>query len=132
MAASDRSSAADAPERLTQAAQGWWRDGVRLLRVRLELLGVEAREHAYTTIELLLAGLAAIVCLGLGLGFLAALLTVMLWEGHRVLALAVFTTFFLMLGGLAAGLALSRWRRTQRWFEASADELRADEDRLAP
>ena len=130
MAGSERSPGTDIPERLTLAARGWLHDGVQLLRVRLELLGVEAREHAYTTVELLLAGMAAVIFLGLGLGFLAALLTVMLWDGHRVLALAMFTTLFLVLGGLAVWLAWRRWRRSQAWFEHSAGELRQDEDRL--
>ena len=49
-----------APERVTQALRGWLHDGVQLLRVRLELLSVEAREHAVAVVELMLAGLAAV------------------------------------------------------------------------
>ena len=89
MAAEDRPHADPAPERVTQALRGWLHDGVALLRVRLELFGVEAREHALASVELLLAGLAALLFLGLGLGFFAVLLTVLLWDSHRLLALAV-------------------------------------------
>lgn len=125
-------SAQQAPERVTQALRGWLHDGVQLLRVRLELLSVEAREHALATLELLLAGLAAVLLLGLGLGFLAVLLTVLLWDSHRVLALAVFSTLFLTLGGMALLLLRSRWQASRRWFESSLDELRQDGERLAP
>jgi uncharacterized membrane protein YqjE len=123
-------SAAD--ESLASGLKGWLFDGVQLLRVRLELLGVEAREHAFTVVELLLLGLAAVILLGLGMGFLAVLLTVLLWDGHRTLALALFTAFFLTLGAVALVWAVVRWRRSQHWFEASLQELRRDEQQLRP
>ena len=121
----------DAPERVTQALRGWLHDGVQLLRVRLELLSVEAREQVLAIVGLLLAGLAAVILLGLGLAFLAVLLTVLLWDGHRVLALSVFTTLFLTLGGVALLLLRSRWQVSQRWFESSLGELRQDGERLS-
>ena len=132
MAAEDRPHADPAPERVTQALRGWLQDGVALLRVRLELFGVEAREHALASVELLLAGLAALLFLGLGLGFFAVLLTVLLWDSHRLLALAVFSTLFLTLGLVALVLLRQRWQTTQRWFDASLEELRQDDQRLAP
>ncbi|MEN9473623.1 hypothetical protein C6P61_02320 [Malikia spinosa] len=132
MAAEDRPHADPAPERVTQALRGWLHDGVALLRVRLELFGVEAREHALASVELLLAGLAALLFLGLGLGFFAVLLTVLLWDSHRLLALAVFSTLFLTLGLVALVLLRQRWQTTQRWFDASLEELRQDDQRLAP
>ena len=131
MSAQDRPHADPAPERVTQALRGWLHDALALLRVRLELFGVEAREHALATVELLLAGLAALIFLGLGLGFLAVLLTVLLWDSHRVLALSVFTTLFLTLGGIALLLLLRRWHAAQHWFESSLDELRQDGERLS-
>lgn len=124
-------NAQQAPERVTQALRGWLHDGVQLLRVRLELLSVEAREHAFAVVELLLAALAAVILLGLGLGFLAVLLTVLLWDSHRVLALAVFATLFLTLGGISLLLLRKRWQAGQRWFDASLDELRQDGERLS-
>lgn len=132
MAAEDRPHADPAPERVTQALRGWLHDGVALLRVRLELFGVEAREHALASVELLLAGLAALLFLGLGLGFFAVLLTVLLWDSHRLLALAVFSTLFLTLGLVALVLLRQRWQTTQRWFDASLEELKQDDQRLAP
>ena len=132
MAEQDRPHADPAPERVTQALRGWLQDGVALLRVRLELFGVEAREHALASVELLLAGLAALLFLGLGLGFLAVLLTVLLWDSHRLLALAVFATVFLTLGAVAAYAARERLARGSRLFGASLAELDRDKQSLRP
>ncbi len=131
MAAEDRPHADPAPERVTQALRGWLHDGVALLRVRLELFGVEAREHALASVELLLAGLAALLFLSLGLGFFAVLLTVLLWDSHRLLALAVFSTLFLTLGVIALVLLRQRWQLAHRWFDSSLQELGQDEQRLS-
>lgn len=120
------------PESLLAGVKGWLRDGTELLRVRLELLSVEAREHALGVVELLLFGLATVLLLMLGLGFFAVLITVLLWDSHRALALAVFATLFLALGSVAWALTLRGWRRQQRWFEASATELARDGERLRP
>lgn len=131
MADQERPHADPAPERVTQALRGWLHDGVQLLRVRLELLSVEAREHALAVVELLVAAMAAVILLGLGLGFLAVLLTVLLWDSHRLLALAIFATLFLTLGGVALLMLRSRWQASQRWFDASLGELRQDGERLS-
>jgi uncharacterized membrane protein YqjE len=104
---------------------------VRLLRVRLELFGVEARDHALSVVELVTLAVATVLLLGLGLGFLAVLITVLLWDSHRTLALTLFTTLFLTLGTVALVAALRLIRRDHRWFEASLAELRQDENRTA-
>lgn len=129
-----RSGAAAAPSAPPppRGASGWLHDGLQWLRVRLELFSVEAREHALSVLEVLLLGLAAVLLLVLGLAFLAVLLTVLLWDSHRLLALAVFTTVFLTLGAVAVGLAKARWAQTRRWFQATLDEFWRDEDRLTP
>ena len=66
------------------------------------------------------------------LPWLLLLLTVLLWDSHRLLALAVFSTLFLTLGLVALVLLRRRWQTTQRWFDASLEELRQDDQRLAP
>ncbi|MCX7693243.1 phage holin family protein [Tepidimonas taiwanensis] len=111
------------------AARGALNDAAALLRVRLELLGVEAAEHALDVAQALGAAVAAAVLLSLGLGFLAVLLTVLWWDGHRLLALALFATVFLTLGAVALVWARARLRAV-RWFAASAAELARDVERL--
>ncbi|NIC40248.1 phage holin family protein [Aquabacterium sp. A08] len=132
MADAGRPTDAAPPESLLAGLRGWLHDGVELLRVRLALVALEAREHAHGVVALLLLGLAAVLLLVLGLGFLAVLLTVLLWDSHRVLALALFSAVFLTLGGVAlAGLART-WARQRVWFEASTAELAQDAERLRP
>jgi uncharacterized membrane protein YqjE len=80
--------------------------------------------------ELLLYGAIAVVLLSLGLTFLAVLLTVLLWDSHRLLALAVFATVFLTLGALAFIAARVRLAQGSRIWGASLDELNRDKERL--
>lgn len=128
MSRSEPASSATQP----RSASGWLHDGLQWLRVRLELFSIEAREHALSVLEVLLLGLAAVLLLVLGLAFLAVLLTVLLWDSHRLLALAIFATVFLTLGAVAVGLAKARWSQTQHWFQTTLDEFRRDENRFTP
>ncbi|OBS30189.1 hypothetical protein A9O67_03785 [Tepidimonas fonticaldi] len=129
MAQDARSAGSAASESLGSAVRGWLHDTAELLRVRLALLGVEAAEHAQDVAEAMGAAVAAAVLLSLGLGFLAVLLTVLLWDSHRLLALAVFTAVFLTLGAVALARAQRRLRGV-RWFAASTAELARDLERL--
>lgn len=125
-----RGGDAAVPPPLPRSASGWLHDGLQWLRVRLELFSVEAREHAWVALETLLLGVAAVFLLVLGLAFLAIFLTVLLWDSHRLLALAVFTTVFLTLAGVAVWLAKARWAQSRSWFESTLDEFKRDEQRL--
>ena len=120
------------PRRLAASLQGLAGTVLTLLQVRLELLSVEAQEEVVRVVGLLLFGALAVVLLALGLGFLAILLTVAWWETQRLLALAVFATLFLVLGGVAAWLAHLRVRRGSALFAASLAELRQDREQLRP
>lgn len=112
--------------------KAWALDGVRWARVRLELLGLEAREHTSDALLLMLTSLAALVLLSLGLVFFSLLVTVLLWESHRTLVLALFTALFFTLGAVFVFMARAAWRRSRQWFAASLGELRQDEERLKP
>ena len=125
-------SAPAPPERLAVSLRGFSASLVEFLSVRLELVSVEAREEVLRLGELLLFGAIAVILLGLGLTFLAILLTVLLWDSHRLLALAVFTTVFLTLGAVAAFAARARLARGSRLFEASLAELDRDKQSLRP
>jgi uncharacterized membrane protein YqjE len=103
-----------------------------LFQVRLELLSVEAREEVSRLGGLLLYGTFAVVFLSLGLGFLAILITVALWDSQRLLALGIFSTLFLTLGVVTAFLARDRLQQGSRLFAASLEELQRDQDSLRP
>jgi len=128
----DKLADAEPTESVVAGVRGWLLDGVQLLRVRLELFGLEARDHAAESMAALLFGLAAVMLLTLGLAFLAIFLTVLFWDSHRLVALAVFSTLFLSFGGAALWLAVRRWPRPDAWFASSLSELKSDAERIRP
>lgn len=103
-----------------------------MVQVRLELLGVEAREALHHGVAVLSWLFVAAVALAVGLVFVSVLITVALWDSHRLLALTAFSVLFLTLGGGAAWQVRRLLRDAALPFSASVAELRADRDRLAP
>lgn len=120
------------PQRFTSSVKGLAATVLELLQVRLELLSVEAQEEVLRIGALLVYGAIAVTLLGLGLCFLAMLITVALWDSHRLLPLAVFAVLFLVLGALAAYQARQRVLSQSRLFSASADEIQRDLEALRP
>ncbi|MBA4265430.1 MAG: hypothetical protein C0453_10135 [Comamonadaceae bacterium] len=120
----------ESPRRLTASLKTLAGTVLELLQLRLELLSVEAQEEVQRLGGLLVYGAVAVTFLSLGLGFLAILITVALWDSHRLLALAVFATLFLSLGGVCAWLARARALAGTRFFSSSADELKRDRESL--
>ena len=118
------------PQRLSASLRGLTASLFELLQLRLELLGVEAREEVLRVGGMLIYGALAVAFLSLGLGFLAILITVALWDSHRLLALAVFATLFLALGGVSAYLAQLRVLSGSHLFSASVEELKQDRESL--
>lgn len=116
---------------LFASSKGLLGTGVKLLHNRLELLGVELAEERVRLISLLAYGAAAFLCIAAGLVFLAILLTVMLWDSQRLLALGVFSALFLGAGGVCLALAMSRARAGSKLFSGSLAELRKDRDALS-
>jgi uncharacterized membrane protein YqjE len=104
--------------------------GVALLRTRLELLSVEVREEQARLMSLLAYGAAAGVLLSFGIFFLAAYVTVLVWDSHRLLALGAFAGIFLAGGALAFLATRQIARSSSRLFAASLDELARDHQAL--
>lgn len=119
-------------QRLSASLRGLAATLVELAQVRLELFSVEAQEEVLRVASLVAYGAIALVCIALGLGFLAILITVALWDEHRLLALSVFTAVFLLAGLVAMAQARERIRRGSRLFSASIEELRQDRESLEP
>lgn len=118
------------PAGLFASLRGFATTGVALLRTRVELLRVEAQEELGRIVGLVLWSIVAVLCGTLGLAFVAVLVTVLLWESQRAVALAVFATLFLVGAAVAAGFALRLARRGSQLFSASLAELRRDEAAL--
>lgn len=102
-----------------------------LLKNRLELLGVELAEEWERLLALLLWGTVALVGLAVGLVFLAVLLTVLLWDSHRLLALGMFSAVFLGAGCYAWAMAARLARTGSKLFATSLAELHKDGVTLA-
>ena len=103
---------------------------VRIVQTRLELLSTdvaEAREHLIT---LLVMGLVALFCLGVGLVLLSILIVVALWESHRLMALGGLAGVFLVAGAGVVWLAMHKVRTRPRLFAASLAELSKDRQHL--
>lgn len=118
--------------RLASALREFMATAVALVATRLALLRVEAEEEVWRLFSLLGWGLTALLAGLFGLLFLAVLVTVALWEGQRLLALAVFTALFLALAAVAFVQARRRARQGSRLFAASLAELERDAAALWP
>lgn len=118
------------PQRLSSSLRGLASTVLELVQIRLELLSIEAQEEVLRVGALLVYGAIAVAFLSLGVVLLALLITVALWDTHRLLALGVFTALFLVTGGVAAWLARERVRSGTYLFSASVEELRQDREGL--
>jgi uncharacterized membrane protein YqjE len=117
---------------LFDSIKGLAASSVAIVRTRLELLSTEVAEEKERFLSLLWLGMAALFFIGLGIIFAALLLTVALWESHRLLVLAILTLLFLGLGLAALSMALKQARSGSRLFSASLAELSKDQDHLRP
>jgi uncharacterized membrane protein YqjE len=121
---------ADTPPGLFASLRGFAATSVAVVRTRLELLQVEAREEIGRLAGLLFWGIAAVLLGIAGLVFLAVFLTVLLWESHRLLALGIFAALFLVSAFMATAIARRLLRQESQLFSASLAELRRDAEAL--
>lgn len=104
---------------------------IAIVHTRLELLSNDiAEERAHLT-TLLVLGLIALFCLGVGVVLLTILIAVAFWESHRLAALGGLTGFFLVVGAGLVWLAMHKARTRPRLFEASLAELSRDRQQLS-
>ncbi|MBU7573451.1 MAG: phage holin family protein [Hydrogenophaga sp.] len=118
------------PPRFSSSLRGLASTVLELVQIRLELFSIEAQEEVLRVGALLVYGAVAVAFLSLGVVLLALLITVALWDTHRLLALGIFTGLFLVTGGVAAWLARERVRSGTYLFSASVEELRQDREGL--
>jgi uncharacterized membrane protein YqjE len=116
--------------RLAESLRGFLDSGLDIARTRLELLVVEAQEEKVRLIGLLVNGVMSALFLGFGLVFLAVFLTVLFWDGYRLLALGLATVFFIGAGLFTATNAARELKQGSRMFGASLAELARDREAL--
>lgn len=104
--------------------------GVATLRTRLELLAVEVQEEKLRLAAFLLNLVLSALFIGFGVIALVVLVTVALWDTHRLLALGVGSGLLLLAGLLTARSASRLARSGSHLFAASLAELAQDQDAL--
>jgi uncharacterized membrane protein YqjE len=97
-----------------------------LLKVRLELAGIELQEEADRVVAVLACAIAGVLLLGFGCVFLVLAVTVALWDTHRLAALAVGTVLFIAAGAALLLSAGHDARKRPPVFPASVEQLSAD------
>ena len=104
--------------------------GVRALRTRLELLGIEVKEEKAWALRFIIVALTALYLLtfGLLLGILALVLFAS--EANRPAILALCAGGFLAFGLGAAGWIYSQSRARRPLFEETIAVLKGDEQGL--
>jgi len=120
------------PAGLLASLRGLAVTAVDLLRTRLELVKLEAREEVGRVSGLLMWGIAAVLLAVVGATFFAVFLTVLLWDSQRLLALGIFSALFLSAAGLAIFVTLRLARQGSQLFAGSLAELRHDVEALRP
>jgi uncharacterized membrane protein YqjE len=103
---------------------------VGIVQTRLELLSTDVAEEREHLISLLVVGLVALFCLGVGIVLLAILIAVAFWESHQFAALGGLTGIFLAAGTGVVWLAVHKARTRPRLFAASLAELSKDRQHL--
>lgn len=103
---------------------------VSLVQTRLELLSTDIAEERVHLTRLLVLGLLALFCFGVGVVLLAMLIVVVFWDTHRLAALGAMTGFFLAACAGLVAFALHKLRTRPRLFEASLAELSKDRQHL--
>jgi uncharacterized membrane protein YqjE len=99
------------------------------LCTRYDLAALEVEEQAHYGMQLVLSGLAALLCAGTALFFLAMLILVIFWD-ERVLVLSIILGVYVLgavvFGFIVSGLLVHR----PKFLEQTLLELRKDVDGL--
>ena len=99
-------------------------------RIRLELFAIEAQEEKDRIASLLLWAVLAALLAGFGLLMLILLVTVALWDSHRLLALGGGTVVLVGAAAVAVSKVKALIDQPATLFQASIGELRADAEAL--
>lgn len=100
-------------------------------QTRLEILSSEIEEEKILIGQQLLLAAITLFFFGLGIVFLAAFLTVLFWESHRLFILGTLTLLFLGGGGAALLALRAKSGAGSRLFADSLGELAKDREQVS-
>ena len=99
-------------------------------QTRLEILATELEEERLHLEQLLLLGLAAAACLGMGVLLLVLFVVAYFWDTHRLESIAVLAGAFLACGAALAFTLRSTARARGKPFAATRGEFARDQATL--
>jgi len=100
------------------------------LQTRLGIFATELEEAKLQLSQLLLLGLVALFCLGLGIVLLAVFFVVLFWDSYRLAVLGVMAGFFLGMGIFAVLALRAKTAENTKMFSATLAELAKDREQL--
>jgi uncharacterized membrane protein YqjE len=103
---------------------------IDLLRIRLELVGVEVEAHTRSLLTRLWLGLATLALATFGVGFTGLTVILYFWDTHRVRAGAAVGLCFLGAAGVLGVIRHRQLARQPRLFASTTQELSRDVEAL--
>lgn len=97
-----------------------------LAQVRLQILGNEVEEEKLRLMDGVFWGALALVAFDVGLVLLCGFITLLFWDGYRLVAIGVMALLFLAFGVLLLREARQRLRNPAGMFSVSLDEFKRD------
>ncbi len=103
---------------------------VGVLQTRLGIFATELEEAKLQLSQLLLLGLVALFCLGLGIILLAVFFVVLFWDSYRLAVLGIMAAVFLGIGIFAVLALRAKAAENTGMFSATLAELAKDREQL--
>jgi uncharacterized membrane protein YqjE len=101
-----------------------------IVSTRLELLANELQEERLRLTQMLVLGLFALFCAGLGILLLTVFIVVLFWDDHRLAVVGGLTVLFFVLSALTALSLRNKAQTRSKLFSASLAELDRDREHL--
>lgn len=100
------------------------------LQTRLGIFATELEEAKLQLSQLLLLGLVALFCLGLGIVLLTVFFVVLFWDSYRLAVLGIMAGVFLGMGIFAVLALRAKAAENTKMFSATLAELAKDREQL--
>jgi uncharacterized membrane protein YqjE len=101
-----------------------------IVSTRLELLANELQEERLRLTQMLVLGLFALFCAGMGILLLTVFIVVLFWDDHRLAVVGGLTVLFFVLSALTALSLRNKAQTRSKLFSASLAELARDREHL--
>ena len=95
-------------------------------QTRLEILATEIEEERVRLEQMLLIGVGAVFCLGMGAVLSAGFVVVFFWDTHRLAAVGFLAAAFLAAGAVCAWVVRDMVRTRPKPFAITRGELAKD------